>query len=74
MLIVTHLGEVEALGVRKNDTMMVEEHRAAGETSNKNEAVPKVVNRGKVKFQMTKSLMMAVAASNTNPIARNRIL
>ena len=73
MLIVTHLGEVEALGVRKNDTMMVEEHRAAGETSNKNEAVPKVVNRGKVKFQMTKSLMMAVAASNTNPIARNRI-
>ena len=71
MLIVTHLGEVEALGVRQNDTMMGEEHHgAAGET-----AVPKVVNRGKVKFQMTKSLMTAVASSSNtnNQVTRNRI-
>nr|CAH0107603.1 unnamed protein product [Daphnia galeata] len=72
VLIVTHLGEVEALGVRPNDTMMGEEHQgaAAGET-----AVPKVVNRGKVKFQMTKSLMTAVASSSNtnNQVTRTRI-
>jgi hypothetical protein len=70
----TNLSEVDAFGVRKSNTMPGEEEQHSEMSASESVAAPLVMNRGKVKFSMPKSLMIAAAAqANNNPVPRTRL-
>lgn len=70
----TNLGEVDAFGVRQSNTMPGEEEQHSEMFASESVAAPAVMNRGKVKFSMPKSLMIAAAAqANDNPVPRTRL-
>lgn len=64
--------EVDAFGVRKSNTMG-EEQQHSEMSASESVAAPVVMNRGKVKFTMPKSLMIAAAAQTNNPVPRTRL-
>ncbi|EFX85569.1 hypothetical protein DAPPUDRAFT_313994 [Daphnia pulex] len=75
LVMATNLSEVDAFGVRKSNTMPGEEEQHSEMSASESVAAPVVMNRGKVKFSMPKSLMIAAAAqqANNNPVPRTRL-
>lgn len=70
----TNLGEVDAFGVRQSNTMPGEEEQHSEMSASESVAAPLAMNRGKVKFSMPKSLMIAAAEqANDNPVPRTRL-
>ncbi|XP_046633376.1 mucin-5AC-like [Daphnia pulicaria] len=74
LVMATNLSEVDAFGVRKSNTMPGEEEQHSEMSASESVAAPLVKNRGKVKFSMPKSIMIAAAAqANNNPVPRTRL-